>query len=114
MKKTAFAILTVIMALILCFSTPVEAGTKNSGTKYSSSYKKNNTKKNTKKSYTKKNSKKSTGSGSYKKSSSKKSSKKSCQEWPDCDDYWDEDEFLDDWDGNMPDDSDAMDYWDNW
>ena len=118
MKKTAFALLTVMMALILCFSSPVEVSAKKSNTKYSSSYKKSTTKKNTKKSY-KKNTKKSTGSGSYKKSSSKKSSskkssKKSCQEWPDCDDYWDEDEFLDDWDGNMPDDSDAMDYWDNW
>ncbi len=113
MKKTAFAILTVMMALILCFSSPVEASAKKSNSKYSSSYKKSTTKKNTKKSY-KKNTKKSTGSSSYKKSSSKKSSKKSCQEWPDCDDYWDEDEFLDDWDGNMPDDSDAMDYWDNW
>lgn len=109
MKKTAFAILTVMMALILCFSSPVEVSAKKSNSKYSSSYKKSATKK----SY-KKNTKKSTGSSNYKKSSGKKSSKKSCQEWPDCDDYWDEDEFLDDWDGNMPDDSDAMDYWDNW
>ncbi len=113
MKRIAVVLLTLIMALTLCFSTPVEAGTKKSNTKYSSSYKKSPTKKNTKKSYTKKNTKKSSGS-SYKKSSGKKSSKKSCQEWPDCDDYWDEDEFLDDWDGNMPDGSDAMDYWDNW
>ena len=116
MKRIALVLLTLIMAFTLSFSTPVEAGTKKSGTKYSSSYKKNNkktTKKNSKSSY-KKSTKKSSGSGSYKKSSGKKSSKKSCQEWPDCDDYWDEDEFLDDWDGNMPDDSDAMDYWDNW
>ncbi len=112
MKKIALVLLTLIMALTLGFSTPVEAGTKKSNTKYSSSYKKNTSKK---KNYTKKNTKKSSGS-SYKKSTSKKSSKKSskCVEWPDCDDYWDEDEFLDDWDGNMPDGSDAMDYWDNW
>ncbi len=122
MKRIAIVLLTLIMAFTLSFSTPVEAGTKKSSTKYSSSYKKNNSKKTTKKSSTssyKKTTKKSSGSASYeksssKKSSSKKSSKKSCEEWPDCDDYWDEDEFLDDWDGNMPDDSDAMDYWDNW
>ena len=112
MKRIAIVLLTMIMALSLCFSTPVEAGTKKSNTKYSSSYKKNTSKKN---SYSKKNTKKSSGS-SYKKSTNKKSSKKSSKnvEWPDCDDYWDEDEFLDDWDGNMPDGSDAMDYWDNW
>ncbi len=33
---------------------------------------------------------------------------------PDCDDYDDWREFIDDWDGNMPDGSDASDYWDNW
>ena len=33
---------------------------------------------------------------------------------PDCDDYEDWDEFMDDWDGNMPDGSDASDYWDDW
>ena len=35
-------------------------------------------------------------------------------EWPDCDDYEDFEEFMDDWDGHMPDGSDAEDYWDNW
>lgn len=112
MKRIAIVLLTMIMVLTLCFSTPVEAGTKKSSTKYSSSYKKNTSKKSN---YSKKNTKKSSGS-SYKKSINKKSSKKSSKsvEWPDCDDYWDEDEFLDDWDGNMPDGSDAMDYWDNW
>lgn len=48
---------------------------------------------------------------SYKKSSSPK---KKCYSMPDCDDYEDFDEFMDDWDGCMPDDSDAEDYWDNW
>lgn len=33
---------------------------------------------------------------------------------PDCDDYESYDDFLDDWDGNMPDGSDASDYWDDW
>lgn len=33
---------------------------------------------------------------------------------PDCDDYDSLDDFLDDWDGYMPDGSDALDYWENW
>lgn len=33
---------------------------------------------------------------------------------PDCDDYEDFDEFMDEWDGFMPDGSDAEDYWENW
>ena len=114
MKKTAIILLTVLLAFTLCFSTPVEAGTKKSNTKYSNTYKKNSATKKNKDNYTKKNKKKSSDKSSYKKSYTKKSSKKSYEEWPDCDDYWDEDEFLDDWDGNMPDGSDAMDYWDNW
>ncbi len=114
MKKIAIILLTMFLTITLGFSTPVEAGTKKSNTKYSSTYKKNSATKK-KNNYTKKNNKKSSGKSSYKKKSyNKKSSKKSYEEWPDCDDYWDEDEFLDDWDGNMPDGSDAMDYWDNW
>lgn len=35
-------------------------------------------------------------------------------EMPDCDDYEDYDDFMDTWDGNMPDGSDAEDYWENW
>ena len=50
-------------------------------------------------------------SSSYKKSSS---SKKKSYSMPDCDDYEDFDDFMDDWDGCMPDDSNAEDYWDNW
>ena len=58
-------------------------------------------------------SKKSTSSkSSYSKSKSK--SKKRYYDMPDCDDYEDYDDFMDDWDGCMPDDSDAEDYWDNW
>ena len=61
---------------------------------------------------------KSSGSkSSGKKSSGKKSSHKSYsyeQDMPDCDDYESWGEFMDDWDGNMPDGSDASDYWDNW
>ena len=114
MKKIAIIFLALLLTLTLCFSTPVEAGTKKSNTKYSNTYKTNSIKKNSKNSYTKKGSTKSSGKSDYKKPYTKKSSKKASKEWPDCDDYWDEDEFLDDWDGNMPDGSDAMDYWDNW
>lgn len=35
-------------------------------------------------------------------------------DYPDCDDYEDWEEFMDDWDGDMPGDSDASDYWDDW
>lgn len=43
-------------------------------------------------------------------------SKKSTQKvkMPDCDDYDSYDDFMDDWDGCMPDGSDAEDYWENW
>ena len=57
-------------------------------------------------------------SKSYKSSSKKKSysssSKSKRYEMPDCDDYEDYDDFMDDWDGCMPDGSDAEDYWENW
>ena len=33
---------------------------------------------------------------------------------PDCDDYDSYEDFMDDWDGFMPDGSDAEDYWENW
>ena len=35
-------------------------------------------------------------------------------EMPACDHYEDYDDFMDDWDGCMPDGSDAEDYWENW
>ncbi len=35
-------------------------------------------------------------------------------EMPDPDDYDNWGDFMDDWDGNMPDGSDASDYYDNW
>ena len=35
-------------------------------------------------------------------------------EWPDCDDYEDYGHFMDDWEGEMPDGSNAEDYWDDW
>lgn len=59
---------------------------------------------NTKKSYT----------PSRKTTSSKSSTKQKKYEMPDCDDYENLDDFLDDWDGCMPDGSDAEDYWYNW
>lgn len=58
------------------------------------------------------------GSSSMKKTgpyNKDKSIKTYCfNDMPDCDDYEDWGEFMDDWDGNMPDGSDASDYWDNW
>ncbi len=50
------------------------------------------------------------------KSNKRKITKKSyyTDDMPDCDDYDNWGEFMDDWDGNMPDGSDASDYWDNW
>lgn len=35
-------------------------------------------------------------------------------EMPDCDDYDSFEDFMDDWDGCMPDGSDAEEYWDDW
>jgi len=48
--------------------------------------------------------------------SSKKNSdnNKKTYEMPDCDDYEDYEDFMDDWDGCMPDGSDAEDYWEDW
>lgn len=43
---------------------------------------------------------------------SPKSQKK--PELPDCGDYESYEDFMDDWDGYMPDDSDAEDYWEDW
>lgn len=40
--------------------------------------------------------------------------KKPTYEMPDCDDYDSYEDFMDDWDGCMPDGSDAEDYRDNW
>jgi len=63
---------------------------------------------------------KQTGSSSNKKSGSsgsgsRKSSNRDKQyDMPDCDDYEDFEDFMDNWDGCMPDGSDAEDYWDNW
>lgn len=53
----------------------------------------------------------SSSSSSYTK---KSGSKKKYIEWPDPDDYDSFEDFMDDWDGNMPYDMDAEDYWDNW
>lgn len=53
---------------------------------------------------------KTTSSGKTKNDSSNKKK----YEMPDCDDYEDYDDFMDDWDGCMPDGSDAEDYWEDW
>lgn len=84
-----------------------ENNTSKSKTSYSSS-KSSSTKSSSSSSSSSKSSKK-TSSTSTKKTSSKKS-----YTMPDCDDYEDYDEFMDDWDGYMPDGSDAEDYWENW
>ena len=47
-------------------------------------------------------------------SSKNSSSSKKTYTMPDCDDYDSYDDFMDDWDGCMPDGSDAEDYWENW
>ena len=64
-------------------------------------------------SYNSSTSKKSSYSSTTSKKSSSSTSKRN-YEMPDCDDYEDYDDFMDEWDGYMPDGSDAEDYWDNW
>jgi len=49
-----------------------------------------------------------------KKMTYKTKSKSTEVEWPDCDDYEDYGHFMDDWEGEMPDGSNAEDYWDDW
>ena len=58
-------------------------------------------------------SKTSSNSNNNSSSSNKKNSSKKV-EMPDCDDYDSYEDFMDDWDGFMPDGSDAEDYWENW
>lgn len=60
--------------------------------------------------------KKTTSSSSNKKSSGSKkyTSSNKKHSMPDCDDYDSYEDFMDDWDGCMPDGSDAEDYWENW
>jgi len=61
---------------------------------------------------TQKDTKTSTTKTSNSKTSSSTTKKK--YSMPDCDDYEDYDDFMDEWDGCMPDGSDAEDYWENW
>ena len=81
-------------------------------TAYSDGYCHKHSKSNSSSSYKSTGKSNSKGSSSYKKPSSSK--KKSYYDMPDCDDYDSYDDFMDDWDGCMPDGSDAEDYWDNW
>ena len=53
-----------------------------------------------------------TNSSTY--STNKPSTSKRSYSMPDCDDYDYFDDFMDNWDGNMPDGSDAQEYWENW
>lgn len=79
------------------------------GSLYESTVPKGNYKKT---SSTSKNNSTSRYSSTSKYSKPKTSSKK--YKMPDCDDYDSYDDFMDDWEGKMPDGSDAEDYWDNW
>lgn len=76
-----------------------------SAKKQSSSSKKTTSAKNS-------NSSKKGNNSNNKKTSNKGTNKKIIM--PDCDDYVDYDDFMDEWDGCMPDGSDAEDYWENW
>ena len=58
--------------------------------------------------------KKPSSSSSSGKKTSSNSSSSNQYDMPDCDDYESYEEFMDDWDGDMPDGSDAEDYWENW
>ena len=123
-KRFMVVIIAVLTICLLCGAksttkTCFKSGCKNKcapGSSYCYIHKSSsNTKKNSKSATTKKSStsKKSTGSS---KSSRKRLTKKSyyTDDMPDCDDYDNWGDFMDDWDGNMPDGSDASDYWDNW
>lgn len=126
-KKIAFIAIAVLMICMLCGAkskstkTCFKSGCNNkcaSGSNYCYIHKSHsNVKKDsrweTKKNNSGKNTKKNSGSS---KSNKSKTTKKSyyTEDMPDCDDYGSWGEFMDDWDGNMPDGSDASDYWDNW
>lgn len=125
-KKLVFVIIAVLMICSLCAGkktskkTCYKPGCNNtcaSGSAYCYIHKPHSDIKNSKSLSTKKKNstskKKSSGSA---KNSKKKLTKKSyyTEDMPDCDDYDNWGEFMDDWDGNMPDGSDASDYWDNW
>lgn len=126
--KTSKRFLVVIIAGLLVFLlcgakktstwTCCKPGCHNkcpAGTYYCSIHKSCSNKKSNKSGTTKKSStsKKNTGSS---KNNRKRLTKKSyyTDDMPDCDDYENWGDFVDDWDGNMPDGSDASDYWDNW
>ena len=127
MKISKRVILIVFAVLIICMlcgakKTPtrtcIKAGCNNkcaTGSSYCYIHKPSTIKKksnNTIKKNNITNKKKGSGySGSSKKIITKNSN---AIDMPDCDDYGSWGEFMDDWDGNMPDGSDASDYWDNW
>lgn len=125
-KKLAIIIISILLIFSLCGAkkttskTCFKAGCKNTcapGSIYCYIHKsQSSTKKGSSTSMKKKNSttiKKKSGSS---KNSRRKLTKKSyyTDDMPDPDDYDNWGDFMDDWDGNMPDGSDASDYWDNW
>ena len=121
-KRAIFGVIAVLIICMLCGAKKTSARTcikagcnKKSATGSSYCYihkpssitmKSNNTKK--KNNINKKN------PGTYKSSQKITTKKTDYIDMPDCDDYGSWGEFMDDWDGNMPDGSDASDYWDNW
>lgn len=124
-KKLIIAIIALLITCMLCGAkktstrTCIKAGCNNkcaTGSSYcyihkpsSTTMKKgSNTKKKNNSTYKKKN------SGNSKSSKNTTTKKSYTTDMPDCDDYGSWGEFMDDWDGNMPDGSDASDYWDNW
>ncbi len=121
-KRSLFIIIAILLICMLCGAkkastrTCIKSGCNNkcaTGSSYCYIHKPNSTtKKSSKTIKSSKNNKKRSG---YSESPKKKTTEKSyATDMPDCDDYGSWGEFMDDWDGNMPDGSDASDYWDNW
>lgn len=122
-KKVIVAVVSILTICLLCGAqktstrTCIKAGCNNkcaSGSSYCYIHKSYSTTKKSSNTKKKNNSTNKKNSG-YSKPFKKKTTKKSYStDMPDCDDYGSWGEFMDDWDGNMPDGSDASDYWDNW
>ncbi len=126
MKISKRVILIVFAVLIICMlcgakKTPtrtcIKAGCNNkcaTGSSYCYTHKPSSTTKKSNNTKKKNNNINKKSSRTYKSSKKKTPKKTDHIDMPDCDDYGSWGEFMDDWDGNMPDGSDASDYWDNW
>lgn len=124
-KRFVVIIIAVLTICLLCGAkktstwTCCKPGCHNkcpAGTYYCSIHKSSSTTKKSRKTNTSKKTNTGKNNSGSSKNSRKKLTKKSyyTDDMPDCDDYDNWGEFMDDWDGNMPDGSDASDYWDNW